>query len=231
MHWTRRWFPNNEWILLLALLAEGVLFALIAPNFATLANFFEVTRLSVELGLLAIALTPVIITGGIDLSVGAMMGLAAVVFGVASKDWQLPIAAAALVSLLVGAAGGALNAVLVARLHIPALIVTLGTLSLFRGISEGITHGAVNYTGFPGAFLEVGQGYLWGVIPAQLPILGAVLAAYVVLLHRSVIGRALYAIGFSPGGATFAGIPVARRIGLVYLLSGLVSSVAGIIYV
>ena len=227
----RRLFPNNEWILLLALLGEVALFSVLAPNFATVGNFFELTRLSVELGLLAIALTPVIVTGGIDLSVGAMMGLAAIVFGVASRDWNLPVAAAAAISLLLGCAGGGLNAMLVARLGIPPLIVTLGTLSLFRGVAEGITHGAVNYTGFPAGFLALGQGYLWGVIPAQLPIFLAVLAAYVVLLHRSVVGRALYAIGFSPAGARFAGIPVGRRVGLVYLLSGVVSSAAGIIYV
>jgi rhamnose transport system permease protein len=231
MHWLKRFFPNNEWILLLAVAGEVALFSAIAPNFATVANFFELTRLSVELGLLAIALTPVIITGGIDLSVGAMMGLAAIMFGVAARDWGLPIGAAALVSLLVGGAGGTLNAVLVARLNIPPLIVTLGTLSLFRGIAEGITQAAVNYSGFPAGFLMLGQGYLWGVIPAQLPMFLAVLAAYIVLLHRSVVGRALYAIGFSPGGARFAGIPVGRRVGLVYLLSGLVSSAAGIIYV
>ena len=69
----------------------------------------------------------------------------------------------------------------------------------------------MNYTGFPPAFLALGQGYLWGVIPAQLPILVAVVAGYAVLLHRSVVGRALYAIGFSAAGARYAGIPVARR--------------------
>jgi rhamnose transport system substrate-binding protein len=222
---------NGDAILLLALLAEVALFAIIAPNFATAGNFFEITRLSVELGLLAIALTPVIVTGGIDLSVGAMMGLAAVVFGAACRDWGLHPAFAALIALLVGCAGGALNAVLVARLKIPALIVTLGTFSLFRGIAEGITQAAVNYSGFPPGFLFLGQGYLWGVIPAQLPIFILVFAAYAVLLHRSVIGRALYAIGFTPAGARYAGIPIARRVGLVYVLSGLVSSLAAVIYV
>jgi rhamnose transport system substrate-binding protein len=229
--WRTRWTPNGEWILLAALALELALFSQIAPHFATLGNFFEVTRLSVELGLLAIALTPVIITGGIDLSVGSIMGLSAVMFGVASRDWGLPIPAAALVSLLVGGAGGALNAVLVARLGIPPLIVTLGTFSLFRGIAEGITLGAINYTGFPASFLALGQGYLGGVVPAQLPIFVLVLAGYAVLLHRSVIGRALYAIGFTQAGARYAGIPVARRVGLVYLLSGLVASLAAIIYV
>jgi rhamnose transport system substrate-binding protein len=222
---------NGEWILVAALALEIALFSAVAPNFATLGNFFEVTRLSVELGLLAIALTPVIITGGIDLSVGSMMGLAAVMFGLASRDWGLPVAGAALVSALVGAAGGGLNAVLIARLGIPPLIVTLGTFSLFRGIAEGITLGAVNYTGFPSRFLALGQGYLWGVIPAQLPIFLLVLAVYAVMLHRSVIGRALYAIGFTQAGARYAGIPVQKRIGLVYFLSGLMSSLAAIIYV
>ena len=221
----------NERSLAAALVFEIALFSAIAPQFATLGNFFEITRLSVELGLLAVALTPILITGGIDLSVGSMMGLAAVMFGVANRDWALPVPMAVGVSLLTGAAGGALNAVLVARLGIPPLIVTLGTLSLFRGIAEGITHAAVNYTGFPSAFLTLGQGYLWGIIPTQLPVLIAAIAAYAVLLHRSAIGRGLYAIGFTPAGARYAGIPVARRRGLVYVLSGVVSSLAAIVYV
>jgi rhamnose transport system substrate-binding protein len=225
-----RWFPNGEWILLLALLAEVALFAPIAPHFFTLGNFLEITRLGVELGLLAVALTPVVITGGIDLSVGSMMGLAAVVFGSASLDWHLPLAAAAALTMLLGCAGGALNALLIARLDIPPLIVTLGTFSLFRGVAEGLTEGAVSYSGFPPRFLSLGQGYVWGV-PAQLPLLVFVAAGYYVLLHRSVVGRALYAIGFTAAGARYAGIPVARRIGLVYLLSGFMASVAGIVYV
>jgi rhamnose transport system substrate-binding protein len=226
-----RWFPNGEWILLLALAAEVALFSAIAQNFFTLGNFFEVTRLSVELGLLAVALTPVIISGGIDLSVGSMMGLAAVVFGAAYQEWNLSLPAAAAVALAIGCAGGALNALLIARLDIPPLIVTLGTLSLFRGLAEGLTQGAVNYTNFPAGFLALGQGYLWGIIPTQLPIFAVVLAGYAVLLHRSVLGRAFYAIGFTAAGARYAGIPVQRRIGLLYLLSGCIASLAAIVYV
>jgi rhamnose transport system permease protein len=102
---------------------------------------------------------------------------------------------------------------------------------LFRGIAEGITRGAVNYSGFPKAWLFLGQGYLSGVVPAQLPIFLVAMIGYAVLLHRSIIGRALYAIGFGVEGARYAGIPVAKRIGLVYLLSGVVSSVAALVYV
>ena len=230
MRWSEKW-PNGEWILALALVAEILVFSVIARNFFTVANFFEVTRLSIELGLLAVALTPVIVSGGIDLSVGAMMGLAAVLFGAASRDWHLGAAGAAGIAIAAGCAGGALNAWLVSRLEVPPLIVTLGSLSLFRGLAEGFTHGAVNYTDFPASFLALGQGYLWGVVPAQLPVFVLIVVAYAILLHRSIIGRALYTIGFTAAGARYAGIPVERRVALVYLLSGLMASVAAIIYV
>ena len=224
-------FPNGEWILALALVAEIAVFSAVAKNFFTRGNFTEIVRASVETGLLAMALTPVIVTGGIDLSVGSMMGLAAVVFGAAWQDWHAPLAAAAILALLAGCAGGALNAALIARFRIPALIVTLGSFSLFRGIAEGITHGAVNYSRFPRAWLFLGQGYLGGVVPAQLPIFLIAVIGYALLLHRSTIGRSLYAIGFSAGNTRYSGIPVARRIGLVYLLSGVAASVAAMVYV
>src|SRR5436190_4001541 len=162
--------PPLQWVLALAILAEFIVFSVIAQRFLTIGNFIEVLRFSVELGLLAIALTPLIITGGIDLSVGSMMGLAAVMFGAAWSDWKLPIPAAMCVALLTGLAGGGMNALLISRLKLPPLIVTLGTFSLFRGIAEGMTHGAVNYTGFPNAFLFLGQGYFLNLIPVQATI-------------------------------------------------------------
>jgi rhamnose transport system permease protein len=225
------WFPNGEWAVLLALVAEILFFSLVAPRFFTTANVVEVVRFSVELGLLAVALTPVIVSGGIDLSVGAVMGLSAVTFGAAYHDWQLPIAGAAALALLVGVAAGSLNGWLIAGLRLPPLIVTLASLSLCRGIAEGVTEAAVNFTNFPRSFLLLGQGYLWGVVPAQLPILVIVCCAYYLLLHRSVIGRGLVTIGFTADGARYAGIPVRRRIVLVYVLSGAMASVAALVYV
>ena len=222
---------HAESILLVALAAEVVLFSAISENFQTLSNGFEVLRFSVELGLLAIALTPVIVSGGIDLSVGSMLGLAAFVLGAAAKDWGLPIPIAGALAILIGAAGGALNAALIARFDIPPLIVTLGSLSLFRGIAEGITQAAVNYTDFPRSFTALGQGYIGGVLPAQLPLLVIACAVYAVLLHRSVLGRAWYAIGFSPSGARYAGIPVQRRVALLYVMSGVMAALAAIVYV
>jgi rhamnose transport system permease protein len=217
---------------LLALLAaEVVVFAALGTNFFSLSNGLEILRLSVEIGLLAVALTPVIVSGGIDLSVGSLMGLSAVVFGKLWRDAGLPLWVSAVATLALGASAGGLNGLLVTRLRLPPLIVTLGSFSLFRGLAEALTRGVENYTDFPPGFLFLGQGYLFGVIPTQLPAFAAVALAFWVLLHRSTIGRGLSAIGFSPEGARYAGLPVSKLVGLVYVLSGLVSSLAAIIYV
>jgi rhamnose transport system permease protein len=221
---------SGEVRLLAVLAIELLLFGATTPHFLSWANGVEIIRFSVELGLLALALTPVIVAGGIDLSVGAMMGLAAVSFGIFWHDWQLPIPIAVMLTLAVGAIGGALNAALIARAGVPALIVTLGSMALFRGLAEGLTEAAVGYSGFPSSFLFLGQGYLPLGLPAQLPIFATAVAGYAVLLHRSIIGRAIYAIGFNADAARYAGLPVARRLALVYVLSGVVASVAAVIY-
>jgi rhamnose transport system permease protein len=222
---------SAERALLVLLLVEIAVFGVVGTNFFSLANAFEVGRLSVEIGLLALALTPVIVTGGIDLSVGSLVGLSAILFGMLWRDARLPIPLAICGTLAVGACAGGLNALLITRLRLPPLIVTLGTFSLFRGLAEGLTRGVENYTGFPDSFLFLGQGYLFGRIPAQLPILAVAAIGFWVLLQRTTIGRGLYAIGLSPDGARYAGIPVERRLALVYVLSGVVASVAAIVYV
>jgi ribose/xylose/arabinose/galactoside ABC-type transport system permease subunit/ABC-type sugar transport system substrate-binding protein len=226
-----RWIAPAQAILAGILLLEVAVFSVIGTNFLTLANAFEVLRLSVEIGLLAVALTPVITTGGIDLSVGSLMGLSAVVFGMLWRDAGLPIIGAAALTLVLGAVAGSVNGLLITLGRIPPLIVTLGSFSLFRGLAEGLTGGVENYTNFPASFLFLGQGYSIGGIPTQVPIFVAVAAAFWVLLHRSIAGRALSAIGYSPEGARYAGLPVDSLVGSVYVLSGLVSSLAAIIYV
>ncbi|HEV2763056.1 MAG TPA: ABC transporter permease, partial [Pyrinomonadaceae bacterium] len=226
-----RLFPNNEWVLLLVIVAECVVFSLTGNNFLGGGNAFEITRLAVEIGLLALALTPIIITGGIDLSVGSMMGLAAVVLGALWRDAGLPMPLAVLLTLGVGALGGLLNALMITRLNFPPLIVTLGTFSLFRGVAEGLTRGVENYSGFSPSFLFLGQGYVGGFVPTQLFILIAAALACWWWLQRTPFGRSLYAIGFSAEGARYAGIPVRSRLTFIYVLSGLAASLAAVIYV
>ena len=229
--WSERLFPNNEWILLIVIVVECLVFALAGNNFATTGNVFEISRLSVEIGLLALAMTPIIITGGIDLSVGAMMGLSAVVFGGLWRDAGVPIPIAIGITLMIGLLGGALNAAMITRLKAPPLIVTLGTFSLFRGIAEGLTRGIENYSGFSPSFLFLGQGYVGGVVPLQLFIFIPIIFFFWWWLHRTTFGRSYYAIGFSQEGSRYAGIKVRRRLNFIYCLSGLLSSLAAVIYV
>src|SRR5437764_9722764 len=229
--WRERFFPNNEWVLLLVIVIECAIFSVTGNNFLSAANAFEITRLSVEIGLLALVLTPIIITGGVDLSVGSMMGLSAVVLGGLWRDAHLSLLLVIPITLAVGLLGGGLNALMIARLGFPPLIVTLGTFSLFRGIAEGLTRGIENYSGFPPGFLFLGQGYLGGLVPTQLFTLVIAVAVCGWLLHRTSSGRSLYAIGHTSEGARYAGIPVARRLAIVYVMSGLTASLAAIIYV
>ncbi len=227
----RRFQVTHEIVLATVLVAEIAIFCATGKNFMSRDNAFEVTRLCAEVGLLAIAMTPVIITGGIDLSVGSLMGLSAVLFGLMWRDAGIPIPLAIVGTLIVGTMAGFLNAALIAKLRLPPLIVTLGTFSLYRGLAEGLTRGVDNFTGFPDSYLFLGQGYLPGGVPTQLPVFVVVAIAFWVLLQRSVIGRGLYAIGFSPDGARHAGVPVERRLMLVYVLSGFIASLSAIIYV
>jgi rhamnose transport system substrate-binding protein len=229
--WPRFRLEPAQGILVGLLAFEIVVFSVIGTNFLSVANAFEVLRLSVEIGLLAVALTPVITSGGIDLSVGSLMGLSAVVFGKLWRDGGLPIAGSAALTLVLGALAGGVNGVLITRGRIPALIVTLGSFSLFRGLAEGLTGGVDNFTHFPESFLFLGQGYSLAGIPTQLPVFVVVAVLFWVLLHRTTIGRGLVAIGFSPEGARYAGLPVGPLVALVYILSGLVASLAAIIYV
>ena len=222
---------RQESILVALLAIEIVIFAFLGTNFLSLTNFFECIRLAAELGLVSLAMTAVIITGGIDLSVGSMMGLAAVIFGALWHDAALPIGLAICGALTVGCIGGMVNGTLVARFSVSPLIVTLGTYSLFRGVAEGMTGAARSYSNFPAGFLFLGQGYLFRIVPEQAVVLVVAAAGYWVLVHRTTIGRAFYAIGLSPAGSRYAALPVSRRLMLVYTLSGLVASAAGILYV
>ncbi len=220
-----------ETMLAIVLLVEILIFSRTGANFATTGNTFEILRLSTEIGLLALVMTPIILTGGIDLSVGSLLGLCAILFGKLWRDAGMPPAVAAACTLVVGAAGGGLNGLLITRLRLPPLIVTLGSFSLFRGLAEAITRGVDNFTGFPDSFLFLGQGYWFGVVPVQVPVFCSVALGVWLLVHRTTYGRSFRAIGFAPEGAMYAGIPVARRLMLVYVFAGLITALAALVYV
>lgn len=220
---------RHETALLLVVVAEWFLFNSLGRRFGTLDNNFDILRHSVEIGLLALAMTPIILTGGIDLSVGSLLGLCAILFGKLWRDAGLSPLHAGLCTLGIGALCGGLNATLITALRLPPLIVTLGTYSLFRGLAEAITRGADTFTNFPPDFLILGQERTLG-LPTQVWLLVVLALAIWLLVHRTTLGRSFRAIGFSPEGARYAGLPVQRRVAFVYVLAGVVAALAAIIY-
>ena len=150
-------FARHEVVLLGVIVLELVLFHFLGRRFLDGSNVSNIFRHSVEIGLLALAMTPVILTGGIDLSVGSMMGLCAVCFGMLVKEAGMSPLVAGILSVGIGTLGGSLNAFLIARMKLPPLIVTLGTFSLFRGLAEAITEGSKSYSGFSKSFLALGN--------------------------------------------------------------------------
>jgi rhamnose transport system permease protein len=220
---------RHETILVFLLAAELLYFNAAGRRFGTTDNVFNIVRHSVEIGLLALVMTPIILTGGIDLSVGSMLGLCAVLFGKLWRDAGMQPWLAGICTLGIGALCGGFNAALITKLRLPPLIVTLGTMSLFRGFAEAITQGTDAFTNFPQSFLFLGTGRVAG-LPTQAWILLFVVIAVWLLVHQTTYGRSFRAIGFAPEGARYAGIPVERRIALAYVLAGVVAALAALTY-
>jgi len=226
---TKSLWLRHESILLLLLVAEVLYFWAAGRRFATADNVANMVRHSVEIGLLALVMTPIILTGGIDLSVGSTLGLCAVIFGKLWRDAGFPPWIAGLCTLAIGALCGGCNALLITRLRLPPLIVTLGTFSLFRGLAEAMTEGVDAFTSFPASFLFLGTGAIGG-LPTQAWILLSLALGIWLLVHRTTFGRSFRAIGFSFEGARYAGLPVQRRVAFVYVLAGIVAALAALTY-
>jgi ribose transport system permease protein len=212
---------------LAVLLLVVVIASFVYPTFATLDNARGVTVQASFLAIVALGMTMVIITGGIDLSVGSVFALGGVLAAWASQWGVLP---ALLVPLVVCGAIGALNGVLIARVGMAPFIVTLASLLGARGLLLAITdEGATTYlVSKDSAFAELGQGSVWGF---GHPILIALVlfAAGGVVLQRTSFGQTLFAVGGSSDAALLMGLPVARVKLTVYLLSGLLAGLAGAI--
>ena len=179
------------------------------------------------LGIAAVGMTFVILSGGIDLSVGAIFSLSSVMVGVLYTE-GIPIQGAVALAVLVGLACGLFNGLVVVILHIHPLLVTLGTLALFRGLALGISNGS-GIAGFPASFEIVGQAY-YGLVPAQCVFWLLVVVAAVVLTTRTAAGRSLVAVGANETAARFSGVRISLVRVSVYGLSGLLSGIAAVIY-
>ena len=220
---------RHELVLALILVMSLLVLATQTDRFLTTENLLNQGRLMAEVGLVALPMTFIIITGGIDLSVGSILGLTAIVLGVAWKNLGLPLEGAILVALLTGTFAGFVNGWFITRVKVPPLIMTLATLALYRGLAEGISQ-ARSVRGYPDWFFQLGQGEIFDV-PTQLWILSIAIIIAWGLLAYTVFGRSLYAIGHNETGSRFSGIPVDRCKMIIYTASGFMASLAGCIFV
>lgn len=221
-----RW--RYEWVLLALLIVLLGVAGGLMPRFLDVKSQLLLSRHMWEMAILALAMTLIIISGGIDLSVGSAMGLCAVAFGMAFQA-SGNLWASAGAALVIGAAGGALNGVLVSRMKVHPLIVTLATYAAFRGVAEGASQGAA-YSRFGDHFSMIARGSWLGVpYPAFAFLVLAI--GFAVFLGCTPVGRFLYAIGHNEKAARFSGVAVDRIRFWLYTVSGLMAGFAAIIYV
>jgi rhamnose transport system permease protein len=217
-----------ETVLLLFLLGLILLGTALSEFFLSAGNFSNLLAAMMEIAIMALPMALIVIAAEIDLSVESMAGLASVVVGFV---WAAgyPIEVAILAALAVGVLGGLFNGLLVARIGLPSLVVTLGTLALYRGMAL-IILGPLSVTDFPNWFTTIGFGKVPGTpFPGQFVIFVAIAVVLGIALHRTWIGRQIYATGKSAGVARFSGVRVTRlRVGL-FVLSGFIAALAGIL--
>jgi rhamnose transport system permease protein len=225
----RRTLLTREWAVI-ALLAGVVAYALLeVPNFdGPLTVRFLLLDVTPIL-LIALPMTLVVVSGEIDLSVASVVGLSSVLLGVLHEaGLSIPVAAA--VALLAGLVCGAFNGFLIAYVGLPSLAVTIGTLALFRGLAVGLL-GTEAVTDFPERWTDLATARLAGSSIPLVVVLVVVLAvAFALLLHFTAFGRGVYDIGLNAEAARFTGVDVARTKFVLFVLSGVVSALAGIYY-
>ena len=220
---------GQEAVLAAILAAALVVLAFTSEQFLTVDNLLNQGRLACEVGLVALPMTLIIVTGGIDLSVGSILGLCAIMLGVLWKNLGLPLELAIFLTLVIGTLAGLVNGWVITRIGVPPLIATLATLALYRGLAEGISQ-ARSVRGYPDWFFTLGQGEVLGV-PTQLWLLLAAILVFAVLLARTAFGRTLYAIGNNETAARFSGLAVDRAKLTIYGLSGFMAGLAAWIFV
>ena len=222
----QRIFKSWEALLLTVAIGIFLLNSLSSPFFLNAWNLSDATFNFTEKAMIAFAMALLIISGEIDLSVASIIALTSTAMG-AAVQFGAGTAEIVAIGLLVGLLCGAFNGALVTGLGLPSIVVTIGTMSLFRGISY-IVLGDKAYTGYPADFAYFGQGYVWWVFSFELLLFAVFAVIYGVLLHKTNFGRRVYAIGNNQTAALFSGIRVRRVKFVLFLLTGVMSAIAAI---
>ena len=223
---SQQWLKSWETLLLAIALAVFVVNSFASPYFLDPWNLSDATFNFTEKAMIAFAMALLIISGEIDLSVASIIALASTAMGfMVQLGFGIPVLV--LTGLGVGLVCGAFNGLLVTRFGLPSIVVTIGTMSLFRGISF-IVLGDKAYTGYPSDFAYFGQGYVWWVLSFEFVLFLVIAVVYGIILHYTNFGRVVYAIGNNPVGAQFSGVRVARVKFALFLLTGLMAGIAAV---
>ncbi|MDZ4800341.1 MAG: ABC transporter permease [Bryobacteraceae bacterium] len=210
----------------LTLIVLFVGLSIASPHFLTNTNLSSVVRQTAVINIMALGMTMIIVSGGIDLSVGAILALSGLIGTMAMEAGQ-PIPVAIVIGLLTGGACGLVNGFLITRLRINPFIVTLGTLGIIRGVTLIISNGLPVHN-IPKAYSFLGEGNLLGVPFVLWILLLCALAVHVIMEHTK-LGRYAFAIGSNPDAAWYAGIPVGFHTTAVYAIGGLLTGLSGMI--
>lgn len=217
-----------EFVLFIILVLVFIINSNLSPYFLDLGNLLDSTSNFMEKAIVALPMTFVILCGDIDISVASIIALSSVFMGMVSTAGG-SVLEIVLTGLAVGTAAGFLNGFLITRFNIPAIAVTIGSLSLFRGIAYVIL-GDQAYTKYPKPFAYFGQGYIGNSpVPFELVLFILLAAAFAVLLRRTTFGRRVYSIGNNSTAARFSGVNVSRIRLIVFTLNGLFSGIASIL--
>ncbi|THD42222.1 MAG: ABC transporter permease [Bradyrhizobium sp.] len=218
-----------ESILVFLLIAVFLVNTRLSPYFFDFYNLSDATFNFSEKAILALAMALLIIVRDIDLSIAAIIALASLAMGLAAKAGA-PTGALIVLGLGVGAICGIFNGALVTAFSLPSIVVTIGTMSLFRGIAQ-VTLGDQALTKYPASFQAIGQGYISDrlPIPISFVLFLALAVVFGIVLHRTIIGRRLFAMGANPTAALFSGIPVNRIRFWLFVLMGLMSGLAAVL--
>ncbi|GAA2181122.1 ribose ABC transporter permease [Brooklawnia cerclae] len=216
----------TEWVLVGLFALLFIVVSALSPSFLTAGNLFQLARQMVELAIITCGMSVVIITGGIDLSIGAQVGLVAVTMAVlVAHGWPLP--AAMLAGLLVAVAAGLINGALVGVLGVPSLVATLGTSLAYGGAATVMSDGRA-VSSFPTSYFVFGQSFV-GPVPAQVFLMIAIVIITAYLLTSTRWGRHVYLIGANPVAARFAGIRTARTLMATYVFAALLAYVVAVV--
>lgn len=219
---------SKEFGVFIVLMTLVIFFSIVSPQFLQAKNFFNIAKQIATVGICSVGFSFVLITGGIDLSVGYQISLNVVVVATLMNKFGMHWTIACLLGLILGIIIGLINGAIIVKTHVAALIVTLSMLTILKGVSYLISGGLAIFK-FNETFVELGQGTIFGIVPISLLFLVAIIIIGIFVLNKTVYGRYFYAIGNNVEAAKLSGVNVNRVQLMAYGLCGFFTSIGAIL--